>query len=184
MRNTIKKIWSVLTTLLIIAVALLALLLVGARLFGFQLYAVLSGSMEPAYRTGSVIYVRETDAAELEVGDVITFRLTGDAVATHRVVEIVGGEENPKFRTKGDANDVADGSLVSAEDIVGKVIFSVPYLGYAVEFIQTPKGRYTAIAVGALVLLLLILPDVLFSSNQGEEQAEKQTEKQEQARET
>lgn len=171
MRNTIKKIWNAFTTLLIVAVALLALLFVGARLFGFQLYAVLSGSMEPAYRTGSVIYVRKTDAAKLKVGDVITFQLTGDAVATHRIVEIVGDPENPSFRTKGDANNVVDGALVSPEDIIGKVVFSAPYLGYAVEFIQTPKGRYTAAAVGALLLLLLILPDVLFGGDSGEEQA-------------
>ena len=52
-----KKIWNVVSTVLVAAVVLLAVLLVGVRLFGLQVYTVLSGSMEPAYPVGSLIYV-------------------------------------------------------------------------------------------------------------------------------
>lgn len=162
MGDTLRKIWNGFTAALVAAAVLLAVLLAGVRLFGLEIYTVLSGSMEPAYHTGSVIYVRRTDASGLKAGDVITFRLAGGAVATHRIVEITGEGDSLRFRTKGDANDTEDGKLVSPEDLMGKVVFTLPYLGYAVEFIQTPAGRGTAIAAGAFLLLLLMLPDGLF----------------------
>lgn len=168
MGKTARRIWNGLTSVLVVAAVLLAVLLVGVRLFGLQIYSVLSSSMEPAYHTGSVIYVQTVDPGELEVGDVITFRLTGDTVATHRVVEIVGGEDAPRFRTKGDANDTVDGNLVPAENVVGKVAFTLPYLGYVVSFIQTSRGRYMTVFAGAFLLLLLILPELLVSGKRKE----------------
>ena len=83
--KTIRKIWDGITTILVV---LLAIALVGVRVVGLQVYTVLSGSMEPAYPTGSVIYVKEVDYKTLEVGDPITFMLSEDIIATHRIVEI------------------------------------------------------------------------------------------------
>ena len=77
MEEKIRKVWSIFTTLIVMAAIVLAMLLVGLRFVGFQIYTVLSGSMEPAYQTGSLIYVREVDTDELRTGDVITFRLSG-----------------------------------------------------------------------------------------------------------
>ena len=71
--KTIRKIWDGITTILVVMVVLLAIALVGVRVVGLQAYTVLSGSMEPAYPTGSVIYVKEVDYKTLEVGDPITF---------------------------------------------------------------------------------------------------------------
>lgn len=71
--KTIRKIWDGITTILVVMVVLLAIALVGVRVVGLQVYTVLSGSMEPAYPTGSVIYVKEVDYKTLEVGDPITF---------------------------------------------------------------------------------------------------------------
>ena len=87
---------------------ILALLLAGPRLMGMQVFTVLSGSMEPVYHTGSLIYVRDVDPMEIQPGQVITFMLDEDTVATHRVVEVVPDEIDRsvlRFRTKGDAND-------------------------------------------------------------------------------
>ena len=93
MNRTVKKIWNWVTYVLVGVVVILALLMVGARLFGFKVFTVLSGSMEPAYHVGSLIYVKEVDYRELESGDVITFMLDEDTVATHRIVEVVPDEE-------------------------------------------------------------------------------------------
>ena len=77
------------STVLVVIVVVVALLLVGARLFGLQVYAVLSGSMEPTYHVGSVIYVEPVDPSEIQVGDPITFVMNEElTVATHRVVRI------------------------------------------------------------------------------------------------
>ena len=142
---------------------IVALLLVGARLTGLQVFTVLSGSMEPAYHVGSLIYVKDVDPFELESGDVITFMLDENTVATHRIVEVVPDEEDDsvvRFRTKGDANENVDGSLVHYKNVIGSPVFTIPYLGYAVSYIQTPPGTYVAISAGAILLLLVFLPDL------------------------
>ena len=80
--KAVKIIVRMINTLIVAAAVLLAVLLVGMRLVGFQLFAVLSGSMEPEYPVGALIYVKETDPAELKAGDVITYHLAGDTIST------------------------------------------------------------------------------------------------------
>lgn len=162
---TLRKIWNVFTTVLVVVVVLFAALLVGARLIGLQVFTVLSGSMEPEYPTGSLIYVKKVDPREIEVDQVITFMLDKNTVATHRVIEIIPDENYPtvvRFRTKGDANEVEDGSLVHMNNVIGTPVFTIPKLGYVANYIQNPPGMYVAISVGAILILLVFLPDILF----------------------
>lgn len=164
MKTTIKKIGNVVTTVLVIAVVLLAIALAGVRLFGLQVYTVLSGSMEPTYHTGSLIYVKKVDPYTITDGQPITFMLDENTVATHRVVGIVPDEEDPtviRFRTKGDANAAEDGSLVHYKNVLGTPVFTIPKLGYFANFVQQPPGLYVAIAFGAVLVLLAFLPDLL-----------------------
>ena len=161
--KTAKKVWNFITTTLVILVVIAAILLVGVRLVGLKVYTVLSGSMEPTYHVGSLIYVKSVDYRDLEVGDPITFMLNEDTVATHRIVGIVPDEEEPetlRFRTKGDANDAEDGSLVHYKNIIGSPIFTIPYLGYVANYIQNPPGTYIAIAAAAILLMLVFIPDL------------------------
>ena len=90
----LRKIWNAVSTVLVALVVILALLLVGARLVGLQVFTVLSGSMEPTYHTGSLIYVKKVDPLTVRAGEVITFMLDEDTIATHRVVEVVPDEED------------------------------------------------------------------------------------------
>ncbi len=172
MKKSIIKVWNVFTSVLVALVVILALLLVGVRLFGMQVFTVLSGSMEPTYHVGSLIYVKETDPMTLQPGDVITFMLDEDTVATHRIVDVIPDEEDPsviRFQTKGDANDAVDGSLVHYKNVLGTPVFTIPKLGYLASYIQNPPGTYVAISVGAVLLALVFLPD-LFG---GDEKPEK-----------
>lgn len=171
MNKSLKKIWNVISTILVALVVLLALLLVGARVVGLQVFTVLSGSMEPTYHTGSLIYVKKVDPYTIEEGQPITFMLNENTIATHRVVGIVPDEEDPtviRFRTKGDANDAEDGGLVHYKNVIGTPVFSIPYLGYVADYIQHPPGMYVAISAGAVLLLLVFIPDIFADSN-GEE---------------
>ena len=164
MKTTAKKIWNVVTTLLVAAVVLLAIALAGVRLFGLQVYTVLSGSMEPAYHVGALLYDKKVDPAQLRPGDVITFMLDEETIVTHRIVEVVPDEEDPsviRFRTKGDANAAEDGSLVHYKNVLGTPVFTIPKLGYFANFVQQPPGLYVAIAFGAVLVLLAFLPDLL-----------------------
>ena len=167
----IKRIWNTVTTVLVVLIVLLAALLWGPRLIGMDVFVVQSGSMEPDYHVGSVVYVRQTDAAELDVGDVITFHLSGNVRGTHRIIEVVEEDGTRAFRTKGDANDSPDNSLVTPSQIVGKVLFTIPWLGFLASYIQQPPGTYVMFSAIALILLLIILPDVLFDDKKKKETA-------------
>ena len=161
--KAIKAIWNWISTLLVIIVVLLAVALVGVRLVGLQPFAVLSGSMEPEYHVGSLIYVQSVDYKELKVGDDITYLVSEDTIVTHRIIEVLVDEEDPdtiRYFTQGIANDVPDGVSVHYKNIIGKPIFSIPYLGYVSNYIQNPPGMYVAIAAGAILVLLVFLPDL------------------------
>lgn len=176
MSKIVKIIWNRFTTVLVAVVVILALLLVGARLVGLQVFTVLSGSMEPNYHVGALIYVKDVDPYELESGDVITFMMDETTVATHRIVEVVPDEDDStvvRFKTKGDANDAEDGSLVHYKNIIGTPVFTIPYMGYIANYIQNPPGTYVAISGGAILLMLVFLPDLLFGSEDEKKQKKK-----------
>jgi signal peptidase len=171
MNQSVRKVINIITTVLVIAVVALAVLLVGVRLAGLRVFTVLSGSMEPEYHVGSLIYVKKVDPMTLTERDVITFMLSEDTIATHRIVEVVPDETDAsvvRFRTKGDANDAEDGSLVHCKNVIGTPVFTIPYLGYVASYIQNPPGTYIAISAGAILLLLVFLPDLF-----GEEKKKK-----------
>lgn len=159
------------TTVLVAIVVLAAFLLVGVRLLGLQVFTVLSGSMEPTYHVGSLIYVKDVDPYELESGDVITFMMDEDTVATHRILEVIPDESDSaviRFKTKGDANEAEDGSLIHYKNVIGSPVFTIPKLGYIADYIQNPPGTYIAISAGALLLLLVFLPDLFGSDDETE----------------
>lgn len=156
----LKKIWNVISTALVVLIVLCAVFLVGSRLLGYQVFNVISGSMEPEYSVGDLIYVKEVDPYEIKVGDPITFVLNEDlVVATHRVVEI--DAENQHFYTKGDANETADASPVHFNNVIGVPQFGIPLLGYVSDFIQNPPGMYITIAVGVVLIIVVFLPDMI-----------------------
>ena len=176
MNHSLRKIWNTISNILVALVVILALLLVGARIVGLQVFTVLSGSMEPTYHTGSLIYVKKTDPYTIQEGQPITFMLDENTVATHRVVGIVPDEEDPtviRFRTKGDANEAEDGSLVHYKNVIGTPIFSIPYLGYVANYIQHPPGMYIAISAGAVLLLLVFIPDIFADEDDKNESKKK-----------
>lgn len=162
MEKILKIILKTLSTVLVTVVILLAVLLAGTRVIGLTPYTVLSGSMEPTYHVGSIIYVKDVDPAELNVGDPVTFRLSGGTIATHRIIEIQNdGASQLSFRTKGDANKSADG-LSPASAIIGKPVFSICYLGYVSNFLQKPQGIICVVGCTAVVLALSYMVDALF----------------------
>jgi signal peptidase I len=154
------KVWNGISTILVCVMVALAILLAGVRLAGILPFAVLSGSMSPAYPVGALIYVRAAQPYEVNVGDAITFHLENDtAVATHRVIRI--DTENECFYTKGDANASPDGQPVYFDRLIGIPVFSIPLLGYLSNFITTVPGLYIAVAVTLIILILTFIPGLL-----------------------
>ena len=140
--NVISKILKYIVIIIVIA---MITTLVIPKFIGYTPYTVITGSMEPKYHVGCVTYVKPVAFDELKDGDVITFT-TGSLTVTHRIVSV--DKENQTVITKGDANNTEDGSI-SYGNIRGRAtIFSIPYLGYAIVWVSTVKGK---------ILLLIIL---------------------------
>ncbi|MGM0214891.1 signal peptidase I [Enterococcus sp. AZ109] len=111
--------------------------------FGYGYAVVASGSMEPALSLGDLVVVHQEDT--YKVGDVITFIQEEDTrTTTHRIIAM----DTEQFTTQGDANNVADAPIV-ADQIFGRVVFSLPWIGYLIQFVTTP--------LGILVVILLFL---------------------------
>ncbi len=130
-----------------------ALLLVASLLpipGNYKVKVVLSGSMEPTIQTGSIIVARPVN--QYQKGDIITFGkdTKKEIPVTHRIVS----EKDGGFITRGDANDVTDTNLVQKKDIIGRVIFSAPYVGYAISAAKTPLGFVFLIIIPALLIIL------------------------------
>ncbi|MBE6978641.1 MAG: signal peptidase I [Ruminococcaceae bacterium] len=158
MKKSMRKIWNITSAVMVALMIFCALFLMGARLLGYRCFTVLTGSMEPAYQVGDLIYVKEVDVNTVQVGDDITFILNEDlVVATHRVVRI--DAEKQHFYTKGLANEIEDGDPVHFNNVIGVPRFRIPKLGYVSDFVQNPPGMYIAVAGLAVLLMLAFLPD-------------------------
>lgn len=126
---------------------------------GYSFMRTLTGSMEPAIPTNSFIVSQEVDPAELQVGDVITFRSTDSALDgalnTHRITQVYTQDDQLFFRTKGDANALEDASPVSSSNVVGRVVFVSAALGTVVSLLSNPLLFFPLIVLPLLVLLVL-----------------------------
>jgi len=148
----------VFTILLIIMFAMIFLLLKSRitgkepSINGHKMYVVDSGSMTPTLKIGSLIFVKEVEPLEIKIGDTITYRGADTSIVTHRVTNI---EDNNglKFITKGDANETEDPMPVEANRLVGKVVFSIVYLGFVLEFLKSKSGL---ILVSIIILVWII----------------------------
>ena len=158
MQGTIKKVWNIISWVLIAVIVFCAVFLMGSRILGYRVFNVISGSMEPQYSVGDLIYVKKIDVNDIKVNDPITFVLNEElVVATHRVVEIDAA--NQHFYTKGDANDTRDSAPVHFNNVIGVPKFSIPLLGYVSDFIQNPPGMYITVGVGIVLIIAVFLPD-------------------------
>ena len=112
-----------------------AAVLVVPKALGWHGVLVLSGSMEPTLQSGGVAFVDKVEPEAVHVGDVVTFTRPGGWQVTHRVVEITATTDGPRFRTKGDANDVADAWVVESTALVGKVRYAFPHAAGALSLL-------------------------------------------------
>ncbi len=160
-KNVIAKICNFIGVLLMLAVIVVMVPLTVPKLFGYQIYAVLTGSMTPAYPVGSVVYVRECGPEDIEVGDVITFHMGSDNgyVMTHRVIAMDMSED--AFITKGDANNVADPEPIAFERLVGEVTLCVPKLADLSDFVNSTTGKSVTFIAFAAAFILWIVADIL-----------------------
>ncbi|MGN8553896.1 UNVERIFIED_CONTAM: signal peptidase I [Microbacterium sp. SLM126] len=145
-----RMLFNALSWVLLAAIALLAVVVVVVPLAtGAKPYTILTGSMAPQYPPGTLVVVKQVDVAEINLGDVITYQLESGKpeVVTHRVVAVgADAEGEPIFITRGDANDGDDPEPVQPVQIVGKLWYSVPYIGW-INNVVTGQARALALPI-------------------------------------
>lgn len=146
-------------TLLLSGLLVFCIPLTVPRLFGYHIYSVISGSMEPSIPVGSLLYIQEAAPEALLEGEVIAFYGAGDsaAIITHRITKnrVVMGE----LVTKGDANQMPDRTPVPYGNVIGRVVRVIPKAGRMAELFTSREGKILAgILIGAAVLLQLLAP--------------------------
>ena len=141
-------------TVMLMAVIVLCLPLTAPRFMGYEIYEVVSGSMEPAIPMGSVLYVEQVDPADLVVDDVVAFH-RDDSVVAHRVV--ANRTSLGELVTKGDANNAEDPDPVPYENVVGIVARHVPILGQFMGLYTSNIGKVYLLLTAACGVMLNIL---------------------------
>jgi signal peptidase len=145
---------SVATWAVVACAAAVALAVGLPHAFGFKSFTVMSGSMEPAIGTGSVVVERPIAPREARVGDVVTFKDPegGERLITHRVVRVRLSGGTASFVTRGDANNTVERWDVPADGSIGRVAYHVPEVGYLMAYAGGRDGRLLLIALPALLL--------------------------------
>jgi len=132
-------------------------LLIGSMLpipGNIELKIVKSGSMEPNIPTGSLVVVKP--AAAYSIGDVITFGADtrSEIPTTHRIVSFAGEDGQTMYTTKGDANEEVDPKTTLKNDVIGKVVFHMPYVGFVLDFARQPLGFALLIGIPAALVIM------------------------------
>ena len=154
----LKKIFIILSNVIVALLLLIAMVVLVSLLpikNNYKMYTVMSGSMEPTLNTGGLIFSIPSDSYNID--DIVTFKTpqtskTND-FTTHRIYGNGDLDGKPYFITKGDANSSPDGWKVFQEDIVGKKLFHIPYLGYLIGYTKTLPGLLLIIIIPATIIV-------------------------------
>lgn len=135
-----KKIKMLISSIAVCVLSFLLMVVYIPRFMGYEAFYIETGSMSPSIPQGSLVLEKKVEFSQISEGDVLTFRNdTETKYFTHRVVAI--DKANKMFTTKGDANDEVDPAETSFYFVEGKVDFSVPLVGYAMEFLNSTTGK-------------------------------------------
>jgi signal peptidase I len=172
---TAKKVWKITSNFITIVLFLLLIFMIFVvvsskasggepNFLGYQLKTVLSGSMEPTFKTGSIIAIKPSNnPTEYKKGDIITFKKDESTIVTHRVIEVIKNNSGDiLYKTKGDNNEDADVEPVLSQNVLAKYTgFTIPYLGYLVDFSKSKIGTALLLIIPGFILLIYSIVTVL-----------------------
>jgi len=150
-----KALWYSFLTIVVLLMAVAVFTYVAPHI-GWRVNAVLSGSMEPALKVGSLVVTRPVEPEKVKVGDIITFSpvSVGENMITHRVTGVTVNSP-VHFATRGDASDKPDPFMVPEQNLIGKICLHIPYWGHFAEFLKTPTGFVLSVVVPGIVVLAM-----------------------------
>ena len=151
LRSAVGRISDAAFAALVACVLLVAVMPGFVELAGGRLLSITSGSMAPAYTSGSMVVVGAADATELRPGDVIVFWREPDVLVTHRIQEMLQTSAGPLLVTRGDAAPAADAEPVPVANVVGRVVLGVPLVGALRAWLFAPLGVLSALLAGIVL---------------------------------
>ncbi len=156
-----KKLFNILIGLVVAVFFIVAILLLIStfKIPGLPLdaRAVLTGSMEPAIPTGSIVFIYPRDS--YSEGEIITFKRTNSELEvpiTHRIIGVAspnGNDGLQVYETKGDANAFPDADVIKQDEVYGQVFLHIPYIGRLLDLVKTPFGFAALIIIPALLVI-------------------------------
>ena len=156
-----KKILKMILLICLIVLFIINLILSfeeNTHIVGIYMFNIVSESMEPTFYKYDLVIVRKCKLADLNIGDIITFK-QDDRTISHRIAGVNKDGRIIKFITKGDNNDVQDKEFVEAKDIYGKVMFCIPKIGKAIHYIQNARGFMNVFIFIVILYILVSLKD-------------------------
>ena len=169
--RVIRRVANIILVIIVYNIVLLTISYINkitnVNIFGYKAYIITTNSMEPKIKVGDIVIAKTVKEEELKEGDVITF-WQDQEVITHRIVRIEERKDNNYYITKGDNNNVEDPKKVAYEQVEGKSIFTIPYLG---KFVGILENRII------FLIILLVLFILCFLKIQREEKRDSRREK-------
>ena len=148
------------TFIIVILVMISLMILTRPFLSNYKLLSVVSGSMSPTIKVGDMIIISTT--TDYKRYDIITFT-NADNIITHRIMEIKLEDNERKFITKGDANKTIDEYSIKNTQVLGKVIFTIPQLGYIIKFTRSTIGLIFILSIPLSVFLSYLVKTYLLN---------------------
>lgn len=123
----------------VITIVSILIIWFSAGVFPVQPFVIATGSMEPLIYPGDVVLVNKAEVEKLKVGDIIQYQHESIFIF-HRIIEVVSDKEEVKYRTKGDNNSAVDKDLVKISDVRGKVVYTIPKIGWPTLLLKSEKN--------------------------------------------
>jgi len=159
-----RRVGRVICALLVAAGLLFGAFLIAPGLLGWERYVIVSGSMTGTYDRGSLVFDEVVPLKSLQVGDVITYRPPRGAgpegLVTHRIASIGRDPKTrrPVFRTRGDANQVADPwTFTLPNPTQARVVTGVPYMGFVLARLADRHVRMALVGAPAALIALIVM---------------------------
>lgn len=165
-RGIVPALCNIIGTLILVSAIVVCLPAVAPQVLGYEVFCVVSGSMEPEIPVGSAVFVKGTSPETVEEGDVIAFR-SGESVITHRVV--ANHKVEGEFTTKGDANEGEDMNRVPYSALTGRVERHIPALGDILTVLTSTLGKVYLLCFAACGAMLNLLASRLRARRDGRE---------------
>ena len=149
-----KKIIEIIAIILIYNIILIALSSANkisvVNILGYKSYIIKTNSMEPTISINDVVITKKVKKEKIKKGDVITFLQDGEVI-THRITQI---DDNGNYTTKGDNNNIEDIFKITYENIEGKHILTIPYLG---KIVQALDNKIVFLIITLIILIFMFI---------------------------